>query len=73
MEELTVDERLKIAIKALQDIQNPIGKMHRELNEDEVLNGAAAINLSKDHTYLKDIAKNALDKIVVKEADNTKH
>ena len=47
--------------------------MHRELNEDEVLNGAAAINLSKDHTYLKDIAKNALDKIVVKEADNTKH
>ncbi len=69
MEELTVEHRLKIAIKALQDIQNPIAKMRRELEEDEVLNGVAAINLSKDHTYLKDIAKNALDKIVVNEAD----
>lgn len=55
--------------EALERIANPIEFMQREAkkNGDE-LNGRAAILLSNDAQYLKDIAKNALTGLI--EASN---
>lgn len=58
-----IEERLKIAIKALQDISDPIAALERNLKKGERLNGMAAVQLSNDPYYLRKIAEKALSKI----------
>ncbi len=57
---------LLIAIEALKDIENPMGKLQRGVTEHGyVLNGIMAIQYCSDHNVPKGIAKQALDKIGV--------
>lgn len=48
--------------KALEDVVDPIGKMRRELQEGEQLNGVYAIQMSDNAEYIKSIARDALNK-----------
>lgn len=50
-------ERLRIA---LASIANPIAHMQANLREGDILNGHAAVALSKDPGYLQGLARNAL-------------
>lgn len=45
---------------ALKEIESPISFMQDRLQEGEKLNGMMAIELSKDHNYLKGIARKVL-------------
>ena len=54
---------LQIALKALEDIINPIGYMKSQLNYGESLNGHYAIMISDKPKFYQDIAKEALEKI----------
>ena len=60
---MTTKEKLEIAVQALLDIADPIGKMLRELPEGAKLDGGMAIHISQDHYFLKQEAKSALKKI----------
>ena len=55
--------KLKIAVEALHNIENPILEMQKSLPEGAILNGGMAVQLSQDHNYLKKIAREALGKI----------
>lgn len=48
--------------KALEDVVDPIGKMRRELQDGEQLNGVYAIQMSDNAEYIKSIARDALKK-----------
>ena len=54
---------LQIALKALEDIVNPIGYMKSQLKDGESLNGHYAIMISDKPKFYQDIAKEALEKI----------
>jgi len=54
--------RLSIAIQALEDIIDPIGKIKREMKKGYYLNSEAA-KLENDPAYLKMIASQALGEI----------
>jgi len=56
----TLQARVEELEKALGKIAYPIKTLEAELKEGEQLNGVAAIQLSNDANYLKQIAKNAL-------------
>jgi hypothetical protein len=58
------NERLKAA---LEQISNPIKFMQNNLKEGEKLDGFYAIQLSQSASYLKDIAKEALESLTHKE------
>jgi len=60
---MTSNEKLAIAVQALQDVAYPITKMRRELEEGCQLNGLMAVTLSRDPEYLRTIATDALKKI----------
>ncbi len=65
----TPPEENKKYIEALKRIANPIEFMQREAKQNgDELNGRAAILLSNDAQYLKDIAKEALTGLI--EASN---
>ena len=53
-------ERIAGLVEALERIANPISFMMSKLQDGEKLNGVAALNLSTDSEYLKDIARAAL-------------
>ena len=59
---LSPDEKLEIAVQALEDICNPLGMLRRKLKEDERLN-ELAVNVIKDPYFLKSIAETALREI----------
>jgi len=61
---LSPDEKLEIAMQALEDICNPLGALERNLKEGEKLNGLA-VQIIKDPYYLQGIAKKALEIITV--------
>ena len=54
---------LQIALKALENIINPIGYMKSQLEEGETLNGYAAVMITEKPQFYQDIAKEALEKI----------
>ena len=54
---------LQIALKALEDIVNPIGYMKSQLKDGESLDGHYAIMISDKPKFYQDIAKEALEKI----------
>ena len=54
------DSQTKIYKEALKEIESPISFMQDRLQEGEKLNGIMAIELSKDHNYLKGIARKVL-------------
>lgn len=54
---------LQIAIKALENIINPIGYMKSQLEEGDTLNGGYVIMLSENPQFYQNIAKEALKKI----------
>jgi len=60
---MTPEEKLKIAIQALEDIEDPISKMQRELPQGYNLDGHMCIILSQDHNFLKKEARDVLRKI----------
>jgi len=60
---MNTEEKLKIAIQALEDIENPILKMQRELPKGCQLDGHMAWMLSDDHNFLKREAREAIRKI----------
>lgn len=47
--------------QALKDIVAPIAAMRRNLPEGAKLNGGAAVSLSNDANYLREIARKALE------------
>lgn len=55
----------KILQNGLQEIKDPIKYMVRRLQKDERLEGLYAVTLSKDHTYLKNIASKTLDEMYI--------
>ena len=55
--------RLNIAIQALEDIIDPIGKIKREMPKGYVLDGRSAVELADDPGNLKMIARVALREI----------
>ena len=59
---ISPDEKLEIAIQALEDICNPLGCLQRDLKDGERLN-SMAVQVIKDPYYLQGIAKEALKKI----------
>jgi hypothetical protein len=57
-------KKLQIAIEALEYLSNPLGGMIKEADaEGYKLEGHAAVALSNDVSFLKNRAKQALDKI----------
>lgn len=60
---MTTEEKISAAIEALREIVNPIEFMILRLGDDELLDGAGAIRLSKDLYYLRQIAIDCLDRI----------
>lgn len=60
---MNVREKLKVAVEALHNIENPILAMQESLPEGAVLNGGMACQLSEDHNYLQSIARKALSDI----------
>jgi len=60
---LSPDEKLEIAMQALEDICNPLGALERNLKEGEKLNGLA-VQIIKDPYYLQGIAKEAIARIM---------
>lgn len=54
---------LQIAIKALENIINPIGYMKSQLEEGDTLNGGYAIMLTEKPQFYQNIAEEALRKI----------
>lgn len=59
--ELTVE--FEILKTALEEIVDPIKFMRKRLQPDERLNGTMAVLISQDHNHLKQIAKDALEKV----------
>ncbi|RPH39665.1 MAG: hypothetical protein EHM86_07180 [Desulfobulbaceae bacterium] len=55
--------KLRIACEALERIAFPIKAIQKHLKEGEQLNGQMAYQLSNDPQFLKDIAKEALNKL----------
>lgn len=60
---MTTEEKLKLAIEALKEIESPITAMRNRLKENERLDGGMAMHLSESANYLKGIATNALRKL----------
>jgi len=60
---LSPDEKLEIAMQALEDICNPLGALERKIKEGEKLNGLA-VQIIKDPYYLQSIAKEAIARIM---------
>ena len=60
---MTTEHKLAIAVRALRDIENPIGKMRRDLAHGCELDGRMAISLAQDPHFLRDEAKSALETI----------
>ena len=60
---MNTEEKLKIAIQALEDIEDPIGKMQRELPKGCTLDGHMACMMADDHNFLKREAREAIRKI----------
>jgi len=60
---MTEKEQIEIAVQALKDIADPIGKFRRELEPGYQLNGMMAVQISQDHNHLKAEAKAALRKM----------
>ena len=58
---MTTEEKLKVAIQALKDIADPIGKMRRELPPGCQFNGMMAVQLATDANFLKQEARKALE------------
>jgi hypothetical protein len=54
------EKNMNIAIQALRDIAYPIDGLRRQLKVGEQLAGIAAVSLSNDSNYLKQIALKAL-------------
>lgn len=54
---------LQIALKALENIINPIGYMKSQLKDGESLEGHYAIMISDNPKFYQDIAKEALEEI----------
>ena len=54
---------LQIALKALENIINPIGYMKSQLEEGDTLNGYAAVMIAEKPQFYQNIAKEALEKI----------
>ena len=54
---------LQIALKALENIINPIGYMKSQLKDGESFDGHYAIMISDKPKFYQDIAKEALEKI----------
>ena len=54
---------LQIAIKALENIINPIGYMKSKLEEGDTLNGGYAIMMTEKPQFYQNIAEEALIKI----------
>jgi hypothetical protein len=53
-------EKLAAAVKALEEIVDPISFIRSRMKEGEQLNGTIAVYFSESPVYLKDIAKKAL-------------
>jgi hypothetical protein len=53
-------DEIKKYKESLKEIESPISFMRNRLQEGEELNGIMAIELSKDHNYLKGIARKVL-------------
>jgi hypothetical protein len=60
---LTKAEKLKIALKALNSIIDPIGHMESQLEEGETLNGYYAVRISESSQFYKEIVQKALGEI----------
>lgn len=60
---MNAEEKLKIAIQALEDIENPLLKMEREMPQGCRLDGHMACMMAEDHNFLKREARDALRKI----------
>lgn len=56
----------ELLLQALKKIENPIAAMQAELEDGHTLDGVQAIALSKDHTWLKDIARKAIEEYETK-------
>ena len=54
---------LQIALKALENIINPIGYMKSQLEEGDTFNGYAAVMIAEKPQFYQNIAKEALEKI----------
>lgn len=55
--------------EALREIVDPITAMHRNLKDNEQLNGAMAVHLSRDPEYLRGIARKALAQLDTEKKD----
>ena len=56
-------KQFEMAVQALRDIINPIGAVRRELKPGEKIEGCMAILLANDANHLKNIARQAINKI----------
>lgn len=60
---MTTEEKLQLAIEALEEINNPIKAMQDRLQEGERLDGLYAYQMADSANYLKTIARGALNQI----------
>ncbi len=56
--------QLDLCIQTLKDIANPVGMLQRILREGESFNSAWTVRLSNDASFLKELAIEALRKII---------
>jgi hypothetical protein len=63
---ISPDEKLEIAIQALEDICHPLDALHRGLKDGEQLNGLAC-QIIRDPSWLQSMASEALTKISLAE------
>lgn len=57
---MNTEDKLKVAMQALEDIVDPIGALERDLEEGCTLNGQMALSISNDPVHLKGIVDKAL-------------
>lgn len=64
---MNTKQKLEIAVQALRDVVDPIGKIQREMPEGCRLDGAGAVNHLRLPTTYQEIAREALKKLRRKE------